>query len=401
MDGGIPWRYGLTLCAVWLLASGGWLLGVRRVMADDRTDRHSFARPDRVRVKAVDLDLAVDFQTKAIRGSATLTVERPDADAPLVLDTRGLEVEGITAVDGETPGKAVQFSLGKADPILGAALTVELPPGTTRVKVSYHTTANATAVQWLDAAGTAGGKAPFLFTQSEAIHARSWIPLQDSPAVRVTYSARVKVPPGLKAVMSADRLDSDTPDTFRFAMREPVAPYLIALAVGDLAFRPMSPRTGVWAEPAVVDKAAKEFADTEAMVKAAEARYGPYRWGRYDILVLPPSFPFGGMENPKLTFATPTVIAGDRSLVSLVAHELAHSWSGNLVTNATWRDFWLNEGFTTYIERRIIEDVFGPRRAAMERALGVLELEEPNLLNGIASLSRHEQSEKSGGTIRT
>src|SRR6185436_14049891 len=139
----------------------------------------------------------------------------------------------------------------------------------------------------------------------------------------------------------------------------PIPSYLIALAAGDLAFRSLGPRSGVYAEPSVVDAAAFEFADTEPMIHAVEELYGPYRWGRYDLLVLPPSFPFGGMENPRLTFATPTILSGDRSLVNLVAHELAHSWSGNLVTNATWNDFWLNEGFTVYFERRIMEEVSG------------------------------------------
>ncbi len=232
-------------------------------------------------------------------------------------------------------------------------------------------------MQWLDPARTGGKRHPFLFTQSEAIQGRTWIPLQDSPGVRVTYDATIRVPEGLTSVMSAERLpDSTDPAVTRFRMRQPIPSYLIALAVGDLAFKPLGSRTGVWAEPSVVDKAAYEFADTEKMVEATEKRFGPYRWERYDLLVLPPSFPFGGMENPRLTFATPTVLAGDRSLVALVAHELAHSWSGNLVTNATWRDFWLNEGFTVYLERRIVEDVYGLERAKIEAVLGIQELRE-------------------------
>ncbi|HYE73184.1 MAG TPA: M1 family metallopeptidase, partial [Blastocatellia bacterium] len=263
------------------------------------------------------------------------------------------------------------------DKILGAPLTIQLSPDATRVRVDYETDQNASGLQWLDAAQTAGKKQPYLFTQSQAIHARSWIPCQDSPAVRVTYTAHIKTPNTVRAVMSAEN-DPNAPRNgdYRFKLDNPIPAYLIALAVGDIAFKPMSARTGVYAEPSVVDKAAAEFADTEKMIEATETLYGPYRWGRYDLLVLPPSFPFGGMENPRLTFATPTIIAGDKSLVSLVAHELAHSWSGNLVTNATWSDFWLNEGFTTYLERRIVEAVYGRNREEMEAVLGKQDLLE-------------------------
>jgi leukotriene-A4 hydrolase len=175
--------------------------------------------------------------------------------------------------------------------------------------------------------------------------------------------------------MAADPVEPASPGRARFAMTQPIPSYLVALAVGRLEFRALGDRTGVWAEPTMLDRAADELADVESMLRTTEALFGPYRWGRYDVLVLPPAFPFGGMENPKLTFATPTILAGDRSLVALIAHELAHSWSGNLVTNATWSDLWLNEGFTVYIERRIVEAVFGRERAEMEATLGLAELE--------------------------
>jgi len=379
----------------WRLMVIGWALlaaGVAPARSGP-VDRHSFARPDEVRVTDVDLDLTVDFQVREVRGTAVLTVERPPgapADAPLVLDTKSLWVQGVTLPgdpNPHDPGTPVSRKSGADDPILGRALEIALPAGQSRVRIAYKTTHGSSALQWVRPAGTAGGRKPFLFTQAEAIHARTWMPIQDSPGVRVTYRAAVTVTGGMTALMSADRVvpglvgpvneptvieptHDGKPQAFHFRMDQPIPPYLIALAVGDLQFRPLGPRTGVWAEPGVVDAAAREFADTEAMVTAIEKRYGPYRWGRYELLVLPPSFPFGGMENPKLTFATPTVIAGDKSLVSLVAHELAHSWSGNLVTNATWRDFWLNEGFTTYLERQTVEDLYGPARATLERALG-------------------------------
>ncbi|MEO5580039.1 MAG: M1 family metallopeptidase, partial [Gemmatimonadaceae bacterium] len=217
---------------------------------------------------------------------------------------------------------------------------------------------------------------PFMFTQGQAILTRTWIPTQDGPGLRQTYDAAVHVPPGMRAVMSAAHVgtegekDSAGRSVYRFRMDKRIPPYLIALAVGDIAFKPIGANTGVYGEPSVVARAASEFVEVDQMIAAAEKLYGPYRWGRYDILVLPPSFPFGGMENPTLTFATPTILAGDRSLVSLVAHELAHSWSGNLVTNATWNDFWLNEGFTTYIESRIMEELRGKPYADMLRVLG-------------------------------
>jgi leukotriene-A4 hydrolase len=340
-------------------------------------DVHSYANPSAVRVRHVDLDWNVLFDQKILKGAATLSIERTSQAEPLILDTRALKIERVeTSVDGLKYSPAT-FNVGTSDKILGAPLTIPLPARATRVRIQYSTSPDASGLQWLTPAQTAGKKEPFMFTQSQAIHARSWIPLQDTPAVRVTYNARVRTPRNLLAVMSA-RNDARTlrDGDYTFTMRQPIPSYLIALAVGDLRFRSLGPRTGVYAEAQVIDRAASELSDTEKMVVATERLYGPYRWERYDLLILPPSFPFGGMENPRLTFATPTILAGDKSLVSLVAHELAHSWSGNLVTNATWRDFWLNEGFTVYLERRIQEAVYGRARSQMEAALGLRELQD-------------------------
>jgi aminopeptidase N len=339
-------------------------------------DVHSYARPEEARVTHVALDLDADFDAKVLSGTATLTFAAIPGANDIVLDTRDLTIEGVTDADGDP----LAFVLGPADPVLGQPVSVVLPEEGGRIVVRYRTSPDAAAVQWLTPAQTSSGR-PFLFTQGQAILTRTWVPTQDSPGIRQTYEAAVTVPAGLTAVMSAEQL---TPEgepagggtTYRFRLGNPVPPYLIALAIGDLAFREIGPRSGVWAEPDVVERAAYEFADLEAMMDAAEALYGPYRWGRYDVLVLPPSFPFGGMENPRLTFATPTILAGDRSLVSLIAHELAHSWSGNLVTNATWADFWLNEGFTTYFENRIMEAVYGAEYARMLEQLSRRELEE-------------------------
>ena len=323
-------------------------------------DIHSYSRPDLVRVRHLNLDLDVDFDRRVLTGSVTLELDRT-AGAELILDTRDLTIHSVEG--------AASHELGPADPILGAPLKVRLNSDGP-VRVHYTTSPGASGLQWLDPPQTAGKKHPFLYTQSQAIHARSWIPLQDTPGVRITYTARIRTPPGLRSVMGAEM-----PGDGSFRMEQPIPSYLIALAAGDLNFRALGPRSGVYAEPSVVNAAAHEFADTEAMITAVEDLYGPYRWGRYDLLVLPPSFPFGGMENPRLTFATPTILAGDRSLVSLVAHELAHSWSGNLVTNATWSDFWLNEGFTVYVERRILEKLYGSEREGMEAVLGRRELD--------------------------
>ena len=338
---------------------------------DTTMDPHSHAEPHRVRVTHVDLDLELDFAARSIHGAVRLDLRRDDPTTPLVLDVQGLAIERVLGTDGGPR----QFQSGPEADGLGGALTIALAPADVSIRVEYATTDKADAVLWLEPAQTAGGKSPFLFTQGQAVLTRTWIPLQDSPGVRVTYSARIRAPKGLTALMSAEQLGQDTEGAFRFRMDRPIPSYLIALACGDLAFRPVSARCGIWAEPAVVDRARAEFEDTESMIRAAEDLFGPYRWGRYDVLVLPPSFPFGGMENPCLTFATPTVVAGDKSLVSLVAHELAHSWSGNLVTNATWRDFWLNEGFTVYFENRIMERVYGRERAVMEMQLARASVE--------------------------
>lgn len=336
------------------------------------TDYHSFSNPDEIRVTHLDLDLTADFDKHELQGQATLTVrrEKPGANT-LVVDTRDLTINSVM-VNGE----AVPYNLAEADPDLGSALQITLPDSADKVTITYHSSPDASGVQWLTPAQTAGKRHPFLFTQAQAVHARSFIPLQDSPQVRVTYTATIHTPHDLLAVMSASN-DPNTPrdGEYHFNMPQPIPSYLIALAIGNLEFKPMGERTGVYAEPELLDAAAAEFEDTESMLEVTEKKYGPYRWDRYDLLILPPSFPFGGMENPRLSFITPTVIAGDKSLVSLIAHELAHSWSGNTVTNATWRDLWLNEGFTTYLTYRIMEMVYGEDRYRMEAVLGYQSLE--------------------------
>ncbi|MFI7065323.1 M1 family metallopeptidase [Kribbella sp. NPDC050124] len=331
-------------------------------------DRHSYAEPALVRTTHLELDLTLDFEQKVLAGSATHTLAWTGAGDRFVLDTRDLTVlavEGATA-DGWEP---LEYSLAVPDPELGAALNIRTDRHE-RVRVSYRTAPTATGLQWLEPSMTAGGVLPYMFSQSQAIHARSWVPVQDTPGVRFSYAAHVTAPPELMVLMSADNgTTSRRTGSYDVVMPEPIPSYLLAIAAGDLAFEPIGERTGVWSEPEMAKRAATEFADTEEMMRVTEALFGPYRWGRYDLLVLPPSFPYGGMENPRMTFATPTVVIGDKSLVSVVAHELAHSWSGNLVTQDSWDDIWLNEGFTSYVENRIVEAVYGTEFALMETAI--------------------------------
>jgi leukotriene-A4 hydrolase len=346
-------------------------------------DYHSFAEPSAFRVKHLDLDLQASFEEKRLSGVADLTVARVDPNASkLVLDTRDLTIRRIWWMRGATDLVPLRYTIGARDPMLGSPLTIDLPADASapefKMRISYQTRPEASGLQWVAAEQTANKTDPFLFTQSQAIHARSWIPLQDSPQVRMTYSATIHVPPGMRAVMSAQSvtnpLELVPAGVYKFEMPQAIPSYLIALGVGKLEFRATGPRTGVYAESATVDAAAKEFSETEQMIQASEKLFGPYRWGRYDLLILPPSFPFGGMENPRLSFITPTVIAGDKSLTALIAHELAHSWSGNLVTNATWRDLWLNEGFTVFLQGRIMLAVYGQRREDMEEMLDLMTL---------------------------
>lgn len=346
--------------------------------AEQVVDEHSYAEPDKVRTNDLALDLAIDFGKKQIAGTATYSLEWLDKNASqLVLDTRDLDIRKAEGLNAEGQWTELKFALAEKDPILGTKLTIEAPEHPTQVRVTYATSPEASGLQWLEPSMTEGKKTPFMFSQSQQIHARSWVPLQDTPRIRFTYSAHVTAPADAMVLMSADNDPKAARDgDYSFKMPQKIPSYLLAIAAGDLVFKEIGARSGVWAEPAMVDKATAEFADTEKMIDAAEALYGPYRWGRYDLLVLPPSFPYGGMENPRLTFATPTVIVGDKSLVSLVAHELAHSWSGNLVTFATDKDAWLNEGTTTYVQGRITEALYGKDMADMEHVIDRDELKQ-------------------------
>jgi leukotriene-A4 hydrolase len=264
-----------------------------------------------------------------------------------------------------------------------------------RLRLTYSTGPGSasSALQWLSPAQTSSGKYPFVLSQCQAIHSRSLLPLQDTCQCKVTYTARVKYPVELEVVMSAVRGYTSPiacpapPDVssegfkgqwclMLFNQQVPIAPYLIAIACGELTSSRLSPRCSVWAEPLVIDRARYEFEETEEILAAAEELCGPYRFSVYDLLMLPPSFPYGGMENPCMTFVTPTLLAGDRSQVSVVAHEIAHSWAGNLVTNHTWSDFWLNEGLTVYIENQLVRRLWGEEAYVLHVEAGLQSLRE-------------------------
>jgi len=351
-------------------------------------DPLSYARYDQVRTSDLYLDLKADFGHKTLGGYAELTLNWIDKSArTLVLDTNELSISKVQVLNPGGRWVAASFMLDKLDVEKGRALRIALPFQPQKVRVYYRTAPSAAALQWMLPEQTMSGKRPFMFSQSQDINARSWAPVQDTPAVRFTYSARIDAPAGLRVVMSAENDQNATgAGGWKFRMAQPIPSYLLAIAIGEIEVRNLGPRTAVYAEPARIDAAASEMADTEKMIAAAESLYGPYRWDRYDMIVLPPSFPFGGMENPRLTFVTPTMIAGDKSLVDLIAHELAHSWSGNLVTNASWKHMWLNEGFTTYVTTRIVEKLYGEEIAEMN-----LQVEQDEAVASLPSIPPAKQ----------
>lgn len=331
---------------------------------------HSYSNVNEINTTHLHLDIAVDFDKKELKGVVRHTMNNTGVNR-VIFDMYGLSIEKVTIGEDETE---TTYTIGEELPTLGAPLIVDIEPTTTVVNIYYSTTDASSALDWLAPELTMSKEHPFLYTQGQAILTRTWIPVQDIPSNRITYSADVKVPLGLLALMSAKNpTEKNDAGSYSFTMDQPIPCYLIAMAVGDIAYQKIGENTGIYSEPALLEEVAYEFTDLQKMVDAAEELYGDYLWETYDVIVLPYSFPFGGMENPRLTFATPTLITGDRSLVSVIAHELAHSWSGNLVTNATWNDFWLNEGFTVYFENRIMEELYGKEVADM---LAVIEWQE-------------------------
>ncbi|HUE99771.1 MAG TPA: M1 family aminopeptidase/hydrolase [Anaerolineales bacterium] len=334
-------------------------------------DPASYADLSQGRIKHIDFRIGVDFLTHALEIEATYQFREP-VHGSLFLDSFKLEL-----LKAHTNGRELEWEFDAQDEILGERLHLKGLKGDSTFTLTFRTSPEARALQWLNESQTAGGSHPFLYSQCQAIHARSVFPCQDTPSVRFTYSAEVEVPQGLVAAMAAEQVGVEGGSWqthFRFRMPQPIPSYLFALAVGNLDFREFGPRTGIYAEPETIEAAAWEFAENERKMNEAEKLLGPYLWGRYDLLVLPPSFPYGGMENPRLTFLTPTAILGTRGHTSLITHELAHAWTGNLVTNATWQDFWLNEGWTTYAETRITEVLEGKDATDLHSAFNEKQL---------------------------
>nr|CAD7400753.1 unnamed protein product [Timema poppensis] len=345
-------------------------------------DPHSFSRPEDVAVSHMHLSLEVDFERNTLSGFVDLTVDRKLKKATtLILDSRD---EKILQIIDQKTGISLDYSVDKPILLFGSKLSISLPkvPNDSLViRIKYETSPSAESLQWLKPEQTCGKKLPYLFSQCQPIHCRSMVPCQDTPSVKVTYSAEITVPSNLVALMSAIKAGEPSPidgnrSIHKFEQKVPIPTYLIALAVGALDFRKIGPRSTVWSEKEYVEKAAYEFADTEKMLHTAEEICGPYVWGIYDLLVLPPSFPYGGMENPCLTFVTPTLLAGDRSLADVVVHEITHSWTGNLVTNRTFEHFWLNEGFTMFVERKILGRMFGDKYRHFSAIGGLKDLKE-------------------------
>ncbi|XP_054153154.1 leukotriene A-4 hydrolase-like isoform X2 [Oppia nitens] len=343
-------------------------------------DANSFARPDLSRVSHISWKAFINFDDQIIEATVDLTVDKQNETIDeLFLDTTQLSIFDVR--NGET-NEQLSYELSPSVAVFGSKLTVKLPPKKRSIiRIDYRTSNKASALQWLKPEQTAGKRQPYLFSQCQAIYCRSIIPCQDTPAVKTPYDATVVVPKDVVVLMSAMRVESGSwhqsdkgmTKEYRFEQKIAIPSYLMAIVAGDLVSKRIGPRSHVWSEPEVIDQCAYEFANTEKFITTAENIVGPYVWGIYDLLVLPPSFPFGGMENPCLTFVTPTLLAGDRSLDVVVAHEIAHSWTGNLVTNKNWGNFWLNEGFTRFLEMKIVGRLNGGEPNRQFNAIGGLK----------------------------
>ncbi|ALC39980.1 CG10602 [Drosophila busckii] len=342
-------------------------------------DPSSYSQPELITTEHTQLNWQVDFAATKLRGSVVHKFNVLSSNLEkILLDVRDIDVKNATLLAGGTE-MPINYFISEPVPDIGQKLTLELPSGTAKgslnVRIDYETASNASALQWLNPTQTLGKKHPYMFSQCQAIHARSVMPCQDTPAVKFTYDATVEHPAELTTLMSA-LIDKKESGKTHFKQQVPIPAYLVAIAIGKLVSRPLGENSNVWAEEDIVDACAEEFSETSTMLKTASDLCGPYVWKQYDLLVMPPSFPFGGMENPCLTFVTPTLLAGDKSLANVVAHEIAHSWTGNLVTNKNFEHFWLNEGFTVFVESKIVGRMQGAKELDFRMLSNLTELQE-------------------------
>ena len=344
----------------------------------NQKELNTFSNYDIISQTNINVHFIVDFDNKKVDGEVTISFKALEDGEVIILDTKSLIIKSIK----DNTGNELDFKLDNYYRLESHGVPLKIykeysKDDTFDITIEYSTTKDCMAIDWLEPEQTSGGKYPFMYSQCQSILCREMLPIQDTPAVKMPVQISITVPEeliGLAAGLFVEEINNGNNKTFIYALDIPIPSYLIAIAAGDIGSQNVSERCTIYAEKTVVEKAAWEFSDTEKFLKIAENYIGEYVWGQYNILVLPPSFPFGGMENPTLTFLTPSLIAGDKSLVSVVAHEISHSWTGNLVTNENWPDFWLNEGFTMFIERKILSSHKDKDMAKLDAMVGLSDL---------------------------
>ncbi|RLV94466.1 Leukotriene A-4 hydrolase [Spathaspora sp. JA1] len=309
-------------------------------------------------IKHTNLTLEVDFEKKVLTGTVEYDLINKNKSDSVILDTASLDI-----LEVKVNSKATPFELAPAVPIYGSALSIAIPPTTDNVKIEidFRTTSKCTAIQFI-----AGDTGPYVFSQCQAIHARSLFPCFDTPGSKSPYTFTAKSPSAC-TMSGRPRASNNEPGVYHFDQPIPIPSYLVSITSGNLLKAPIGPRSDVYCEEPNLKACQWEFEkDMENYLQIAESLIFDYEWERFDSLVLPSSFPYGGMEIPNMTQLTPTLICGDRTQTKVMAHELAHSWSGNLVTNCSWEHFWMNEGWTVYIERRILGAIAAKEKNSVE-----------------------------------
>ena len=355
-----------------------FLILIILISKTNQKELNTFSNYDIIFQTNINVHFIVDFDNKKVDGEVTISFKALEDGEVIILDTKSLLIKSVK----DNTGNELDFKLDNYYRLESHGVPLKIykeysKDDTFDITIEYSTTKDCMAIDWLEPEQTSGGKYPFMYSQCQSILCREMLPIQDTPAVKMPVQISITVPEeliGLAAGLFVEEINNGNNKTFIYALDIPIPSYLIAIAAGDIGSQNVSERCTIYAEKTVVEKAAWEFSDTEKFLKIAENYIGEYVWEQYNILVLPPSFPFGGMENPTLTFLTPSLIAGDKSLVSVVAHEISHSWTGNLVTNENWPDFWLNEGFTMFIERKILSSHKDKDMAKLDAMVGLSNL---------------------------